>query len=625
MSDGKAASSPSAVFQQYLMALNGEFERLVIENVQLRKLCSSSPVNFGSDLHNMQTSPSNPMRSGVSGYPEVSETLWTVHSLDCTSSPKPPVVTDMPYLESPKHLQLPAFSKGVPSPGSPSPTGSQFQECDAEMGSLPGTVSEDMFKAGSADHSPRSIQEPHGSPPNLRTSVGSKQSATRHSHVKEFASMEESEDNATFLLMLDIIPACVILASSIVAGISADVESESFAWIVLETLFAIFFIGEIAVKVKVFGSKEFFFGGDWYWSWFDLLCVILAIIEMAITYASLAAGERQSLGAMSSLKMLKLARLGRIIRLLKFKIFQELKLMIQGVFTGLRVLFWAVVLLIGCVYLLGVVFRTLFNHHPEFETVPRAMFTSFRCFTDGCSTYEGAPLQEKLFRDSEFYFTFMLAYILLFLFVTIGIFNLIMAVFIDNVTEGSTKKRQQELGVNAPRTGWVIASELRHLILSNMLRKEAEDEAAAEEASGVAGPRRVSKILKEKLLRMREMYGYKPHTTTEYDELTDQIRDEMAERKIVVTRSEFNHWLSTEKELLDTLNEAEIDLSCKSDLFDVLDADLSGELEFEEMIDGLLKCRGPASKTDIIAIRLKTRLLVRMMTQVCEKLGIDEG
>ena len=39
----------------------------------------------------------------------------------------------------------------------------------------------------------------------------------------------------------------------------------------------------------------------------------------------------------------------------------------------------------------------------------------------------------------------------------------IEAVFIDNVTDGSTKKRQQELGCNAPRTGWVIASELRGL------------------------------------------------------------------------------------------------------------------------------------------------------------------
>lgn len=59
--------------------------------------------------------------------------------------------------------------------------------------------------------------------------------------------------------------------------------------------------------------------------------------------------------------MLKLARLGRILRLLKFKIFQELKLMLQGVFTGLRVLFWAIVLLVGCMYLLGVVARTLFQ------------------------------------------------------------------------------------------------------------------------------------------------------------------------------------------------------------------------------------------------------------------------
>lgn len=97
-------------------------------------------------------------------------------------------------------------------------------------------------------------------------------------------------------------------------------------------------------------------------------------------------------------------------------------------------------------------------------------------------------------------------------------------------------------------------------------------------------------------------YG-KPHSTYEYAELTDKIREDMAEYDVVVTRDEFNHWLASHDALLDTLEDAEIDLSCKSDLFDVLDADMSGELEFEEMIDGLLKCRGPASKTDIIAIR----------------------
>ena len=104
----------------------------------------------------------------------------------------------------------------------------------------------------------------------------------------------------------------------------------------------------------------------------------------------------------------------------------------------------------------------------------------------------------------------------------------------------------------------------------------------------------------------------------------DEIREQMAERNVVVTRDEFNQWLSTDKELIARLDESEIDLSCKSDLFDVLDADLSGELEFEEMVDGLLKCRGPASKTDIIAVRLKTAFLVRLVLKICERLGIED-
>ena len=41
--------------------------------------------------------------------------------------------------------------------------------------------------------------------------------------------------------------------------------------------------------------------------------------------------------------------------------------------------------------------------------------------------------QEKLFRDSDFYFIFVLLYILLFLFVTIGIFNLIMVPCLHSV------------------------------------------------------------------------------------------------------------------------------------------------------------------------------------------------
>jgi len=619
-----------STFHQHLQALTGEFEKVLAENMELRKELHNEPMwllrSLELEAHKDHKGPSaqnspRPQRKGTN-------TSLRVSGGSCS----PPSTPQCPP------LPLPGMAMDADAP-----------ECK--------TLKEQGWHSSECLTIPGVANEPEGQPPSLGPTLqaphlnskeetaslkdikGTHSSGSASAKVQELPS-EETEENANFLLLLDMVPAVVILASTIVAGVSADIHPDAPAWHVLEALFTTFFLLEIVVKMRYFGFREYLLGLDWYWSWFDILCVLLAVADISITYASLAANGYYAAdtGAVSVLKMLKLARLGRIIRLLKFKIFQELKLMIQGVFTGLRVLFWAVVLLVGCMYLIGVVTKTLFHEYrQEFQTVPIAMFTSFRCFTDGCTTDDGEPLHEKL-RD-RFGGLFMLAYILLFLFVTIGIFNLIMAVFIDNVTDGSTKKRQRELGANAPRTAWVLSSVLRHLILSNMIRQEAEDEAAAEEdllrsqADATKGEgidlsmphaRRTSKIYKEKLLKIQEMYGYKPHTTQEYDDLTSAIRAEMSTRNVQVSRGEFNHWLSTEKELLETLHDAEIDLSCKSDLFDVLDADLSGVLEFEEMIDGLLKCRGPASKTDIIAIRLKTSLLVQMMTRLFRHMGLND-
>ena len=83
-------------------------------------------------------------------------------------------------------------------------------------------------------------------------------------------------------------------------------------------------------------------------------------------------------------------------------------------------------------------------------------------------------------------------------------------------------------------------------------------------------------------------YGYKPHTIHEYEQLSNEIRKEMARRgvaanagcltrkllkapsnyliepgNVVVTREEFNHWLSGEKELITTLDDSEW-LSCRT-------------------------------------------------------------
>merc|ERR1719424_2273919 len=80
----------------------------------------------------------------------------------------------------------------------------------------------------------------------------------------------------------------------------------------------------------------------------------------------------------------------------------------------------------------------------EFRTVPNAMLSVFRCYTDGCSAYDGTPLQERLF--AEYGGIFFIGYCISFMFVTVGVFNLIMAIFIENVVSQAQHRRLQELG-----------------------------------------------------------------------------------------------------------------------------------------------------------------------------------
>eukprot|EP00930_Biecheleria_cincta_P024294 TRINITY_DN17397_c0_g2_i1.p1 TRINITY_DN17397_c0_g2~~TRINITY_DN17397_c0_g2_i1.p1 ORF type:complete len:381 (+),score=58.16 TRINITY_DN17397_c0_g2_i1:78-1220(+) len=226
--------------------------------------------------------------------------------------------------------------------------------------------------------------------------------------------MNDDEVPMRMVILMDIIPACVILLNALVTALQQDMAAGSDVWDIIEIPVTVFFIAELCGKVWVLGLRNYLWGSDWYWSWFDCFCVALAVFEMLITYA-LHGVQALPGGMMGIFKMLKLARLGRVVRLLRFKIFSELKMMIHGVVTGLRVLIWAVVLLIALVFFLGMTFRVLFGEDPqqfpEFASVPAAMFTAFRCFTEGCASYTGTPLQETMRQSTSMGGIFMFAYI----------------------------------------------------------------------------------------------------------------------------------------------------------------------------------------------------------------------
>jgi len=54
-------------------------------------------------------------------------------------------------------------------------------------------------------------------------------------------------------------------------------------------------------------------------------------------------------------------------------------------------------------------------------------------------------------------------------------------------------------------------------------------------------------------------------------------------------------------------------LSDRASLFDIFDADGSGELHVVELVQGLLKVRGEARKSDILAALLSVRSLQRLV------------
>jgi len=254
------------------------------------------------------------------------------------------------------------------------------------------------------------------------------------------------------------------------------------------------------------------------------------------------------------------------------------------------------VLLFVIIFFLGVIMQNIVGlSFPEFQTVPQAMFSVFRCFTDGCAAYDGTPLQELL-RD-QYGALFIVGYSLSFMLVTFGIFNLIMATFIENVVTTTAQRKQSEIGLSG-----------QHIRC------------------------RLQEMFSELIINGRAILGKRCHllTTKQKNELEQEWRQDVNKafeslpNDLEISRDVFELWVNDAK-FASLLHEADIEQSNPRDVFDCLDADLSGELTLTELIDGLLGLRGPITKSDIISIRLKCTEMVAMLQKLMTEMAALRG
>merc|ERR1712150_86210 len=74
--------------------------------------------------------------------------------------------------------------------------------------------------------------------------------------------------------------------------------------------------------------------------------------------------------------------------------------------------------------------------------------------------------------------------------------------------------------------------------------------------------------------------------------------------------------------------DAEIQTANAHELFDVLDADMSGQLTIVELVNGLMRLRGPITKSEMVAVRMKIRHITQevrhIVSRVCPKTEDEE-
>jgi len=409
----------------------------------------------------------------------------------------------------------------------------------------------------------------------------------------------------------------LILLNAVCIGMSLDVLRGSLLWTVVEVFFSTMFLLELLIKVCCVGCREHFFGLGWVWNWFDLCIVAIALLDVCfLVLNQLEVYGLPDLNAVTIVRLIRLVRMARLVRLMRMKLFKELTLMIYGVIGGLRTLCWAFVLLGVLVFILGVYMRQLIEYtnlscldmlalgsdcstseellatHTEalFSSVMRSMFTVFRCLIGDCSAPDGVPLAPHLMNVLGF--TWTMGYVLTTCFVLFGVFNLVMAIFVENTLE-TARQSQQKRQAARTKEHVRVAQELREIVLRICTR----------DRKGAKASKSKSSFFKRSLFKGKD------------EPSPDSGPEEEETLQMAVSRPVFEEVMQDPK-VIAILEDLEIGVTSSSKLFDIIDSNGSGLLDVGELIEGLMKLRGPADKGDVVCASLMVRSVQRELQRL---------
>jgi hypothetical protein len=409
----------------------------------------------------------------------------------------------------------------------------------------------------------------------------------------------KTEFFVTLELIFDSAIGGIILLNAVFLGLSMDSpNANTGGWLIIEIIFGLLFWMELLTKLYVHGWREQFLGGkDSMSNTFDACLILVDTIQLVFTLFFSELSEEMNAGPSASLfRVVRLVRLARILRLLQSQVFTDLLAMIQGMKGGMATLGWSLILFVLFTYVVSLIFRESLGPEASrkedeislvqryFETVPRSMFTIFRCSFGDCSTTGGTPLFEHVTEAHGWAWSLILSG---FLFVVaIGLFNVISAIFVESTlasaAEMAANKKRMRLQ-NERRWAVNVAALIRCL-----LRESGEEEdVEATDSEGIIEPRISAEYLDRVL-----------NTEFPSDLIDSVVKD---------------------KEAVKALNNLDIDPHDHAYLSDIIDPDCSGTVGVLELVDGLKRLRGDPRRSDIVTVDLVVRSLQEKVSDMQEK------
>lgn len=416
--------------------------------------------------------------------------------------------------------------------------------------------------------------------------------------INDLAAPQTASDP---FLFLEPFVALLIVINAVLLGVQTDEELQHWeGWPVIEIGFTVAMFAETTFRLCMVGRSEYFCGVESSWNYFDMFLLLTSTVDIILTYATDSVADSPT----QLLRAIRLARLTRMFRVFRLKFIKELQLMIKGLVGGLRTLVLAFALLFVVLYIIAVFATITIGRGADldrldglrslFRSVPSTMFTAFRCYSGECISEDGLPV--ALLLADEFGLVFVLLYVAGYMLVTMGIFNVILAVYVD-ITMKAARENEARTSEQHEREPIRVARLTRELVKKFKIAVETRRQDNEDEDGIQRSPSSMTAKAKTTI------------SGDDDDRHSDQIQ---ISKELFLLVIQDRHV----QRLMDDLDLPKD----RANLFEALDADSSGALHLAELAQGLLKVRGELKKTDTVATLLATKAVYATLEQIGDQI-----